>query len=292
MVPYLLVAPTALVVAAVLGYPLARLVWLSLQRYGLAELIRGSGLWVGLGNYVRIFTDPEFWTVLIRTVVFAAVNVGLTMVLGTLVALLLGQLGRTMRLLLTSVLVFVWATPWLVAVSLWQWLVDYEFGLLNALITDLGIADYTRHNWFADPVQGFAVITAVVVWGALPFVVITLHAAMGQVPVELHEAAQLDGAGRWARFWSVTWPQCRPIFVILTSLSIIWDFQVFNQVWVMLGERPGRDYYLISVYAFTESFKVNRYGLGAAIACVMVLVMLVAGFGYLRQLVRMGEVER
>src|SRR5204862_6375551 len=141
------------------------------------------------------------------------------------------------------------------------------------------------------PVSGLGVITALVVWGAIPFVAITLYAGLAQVPRELVEAAAIDGASPWRVFRDITVPVLKPIFVILTSLSIIWDFQVFNQIWILLGTTPSEDYYLMSVYSFVQSFKISEYGLGSAIAVVMVLIMLSVTFVYVRQMVRIGEAE-
>jgi N,N'-diacetylchitobiose transport system permease protein len=287
--PYLLLAPAALVIVAVLGYPIYLLSKLSLQQFGLAELVTKKGTWIGVDNYTRIFRDHQFWTVLLRTAVFTIVNVGLTMVFGTLIALLLTRLGRFMRLLLTTGLVLAWATPVVVAVNIFRWMVDYEFGVLNWTLTKLHIGDFLNKDWFADPTTGFAVITAIVVWGAIPFVAITIYAGLSQVPAELVEAAQIDGARRWQVFKDIVFPLLLPIFVILTSLSIIWDFQVFNQVWIARGSEPEEDYWLMSVYSFVEAFKLGEYGYGAAIAVVMVCVMFLATFVYLRQMIRMGE---
>jgi N,N'-diacetylchitobiose transport system permease protein len=287
--PYLLLAPAALIVAAVLGYPMYFLTRLSFEQFGLAELITRKGTWVGLDNYSRIFHDHQFWTVLLRTVVFTAVNVGLTMVLGTLIALLLVKLGRFVRLLLISGLVLVWATPVLVAVNIFRWMVDYEFGVLNWTLTKLHFGDFLNKDWWTNPTTGFAVITATVVWAAIPFVAITVYAGLSQVPAELVEAAEIDGARRWQVFKDITFPLLLPIFVILTSLSIIWDFTVFNQVWLMRGSEPEEDYWLMSVYSFIEAFKLGEYGFGAAIAVVMVCAMFLATFVYLRQMVRTGE---
>jgi N,N'-diacetylchitobiose transport system permease protein len=287
--PYLLLAPAALVIGAVLGYPVYLLTKLSFQQYGLAELVTKKGTWIGIDNYTRIFQDEQFWAVVLRTLVFTVVCVGLTMVFGTLIALLLARLGRFMRLLLTSGLVLVWATPVVVAVNIFRWMVDYEFGVLNWTLTRLHIGDFLNKDWFADPTTGFAVITAVVVWGAIPFVAITVYAGLSQVPGELVEAAEIDGARRWQIFKDITFPLLLPIFVILTSLSIIWDFQVFIQVWLLRDGEPEEDYWLMSVYSFVEAFRLGEYGFGAAIAVVMVCFMFVATFVYLRQMIRIGE---
>jgi N,N'-diacetylchitobiose transport system permease protein len=291
-VPYLLLAPAVAVIVAVLAYPLYLLGSLSFQQYGLFELIRHDGRWVGLDNYRTILSDSLFVDVLVRTVVFTAVCVSLTMVFGTLIALLLARLGPFMRLMLTSGLVLVWAMPVVVAVNIWIWMFDFEFGVVNYLLTELHIGDYIHHDWFENSTTGLAIIAAIVIWGAIPFVAITLFAGLTQVPRELLEAAALDGAGPARVFRDITLPILKPIFIILTSLSIIWDFQVFNQVWIARGGQPAEEYFLMAVYAFVESFRIQQYGLGSAIAVLMVGIMAVVTFFYIREMVRIGEVQR
>jgi N,N'-diacetylchitobiose transport system permease protein len=289
--PYLLLLPALAVIGAVLGYPLYRLVALSFQEYGLAELIAHEGRWIGLGNYSEILGDRAFWTVLGRTVAFTAVTVGLTMILGTLIALLLARLGRFMRLLITTGLVLVWSMPPVVSVNIWSWMVDYEFGVLNWTLAELGLDYFAHHDWFVNPLEGFAVITAIVVWGAIPFVAITIFAGLTQVSGEMVEAAEIDGAGAFRIFRDITLPILKPIFVILASLSVIWNFQVFSQIWIIRNARPEEHYFLLSIYSFVESFNASRYGLGSAIALVMVLAMLGVTFVYIRQMVRIGEID-
>jgi len=289
--PYALLAPAAAVIGVILAYPLYLLVKMSFQKYGISSLISHKGKWIGTANYASIFHDAEFWHVVLRTVLFTAVCVSLTMVLGTAIALLLLQIGRVMRVALTTALVLVWAVPVIVAVDVWRWMVDYEFGVANWTLAKLHVGNFVRHDWFANPWTGLGVFAALIVWGAIPFVTITVYAALAQVPQELLEAAAIDGARPWAVFREVTLPLLKPIFVILTSLSIIWDFQVFQQIWVMLDARPASDYYTMAIYAFHQSFQISEYGLGAAIAVVMVAFMFVATLVYLRQMLRTGEVH-
>jgi N,N'-diacetylchitobiose transport system permease protein len=287
--PYVLLLPATVVIAAVLGYPLYYMVRLSLQHYGLFQLIRHEGVWIGTQNYATIFHDATFWHVVLRTLAFTAVAVSMTMVIGTLIALLMAQLGSFMRLLLTVGLIFVWATPVVVAIDIWYWMVDFEFGVVNWLLTYLHLGDFNHHDWFANAWTGWGIITLLVVWGAIPFVAITVYAALTQVPQELVEAASIDGAHPWRVFRDVTAPLLKPIFVILTSLSIIWDFQVFNQIWILRDEQPSPEYWSMAVYAYHTSFQTSEYGLGSAIAIVMVAIMLVVSFVYIRQMVKIGE---
>ena len=284
--PYALIAPALLVILGVLGWPLVMLLWLSLQHYGLRELFQHQGTFVGLKNFSTILADPQFAYTLRTTIIFTVVNVGLSMLFATLIALLLERVSRFVRVLLGAGLVFVWATPVIPAVNLWQWMFDYEFGVMNWLLTRIGAGNYLHHNWFENPLQGFSVITVIVVWGAIPFLAISLHAGLTQVPRELVEAAQIDGARAWEIFRHVTVPTLRPLLLVLFSLSTIWDFGVFNQVWVLLNQRPAQDYYLMAVFSFQESFRVSQYGLGSAVAVVMIAILVVATFLYVRQTVR------
>jgi N,N'-diacetylchitobiose transport system permease protein len=282
--------PAAVVIGGVLGYPLYLLVKLSFEHYGLFQLIQHKGQWVGLGNYRQILHDHEFWVVLLRTLLFTVVNVSLTMVFGTAIALLLARVGRVIRFLLTLSLVLAWAMPVPVAANVWYWMVDYEFGFANWLLTALHVGNFQHHDWFANPWQGWGVITSLIVWGAIPFVAITLYAGLSQVPRELVQAAAIDGAAPWRVFKDITVPLLKPIFVILTSLSVIWDFQVFTQVWILRDERPTSDYFLTGIYAFEQSFDVSQYGYGSAIALTMVVIMLGVTFFYIRQMIRIGDV--
>ena len=290
LLPYALISPSVAVIAGILAFPLGMLVWLSLQHYGLRELIAHAGDWVGAGNYLRILADPLFHQVILRTLLFTLVCVALTVSLSTLIALLLLKVRQAVRIIVMSALVFVWTTPVIVSVDIWQWMLYYEFGVINYLLTQLHVGNFIHHNWFDDPIQGWSVFVVIVVWGAIPFVTITLFAGLLQVPSDVVDAAHVDGAGAWQRFWFVTAPMLKPIFLIVTCLSTIWDFGVFTQIYVMLNARPSADYYTIAIYAYRESFGVTQYGLGAAIAVVLVLVLVVVTFFYVRETVKVAEI--
>jgi N,N'-diacetylchitobiose transport system permease protein len=288
--PYGLISPTVAIIGGILAFPLGMLVWLSLQHYGLRELIAHEGRWVGLDNFRSILADPLFRQVLVRSLLFTLACVALTLFFSTLISLLLLKVRKVVRVLLMSALVFVWATPVIVSVDVWQWMFDYEFGVINYLLTQLHAGNFIHHNWFDNPLQGFSVFVVVVVWGAIPFVAITLFAGLLQVPGDLLDAAQVDGAGAWQRFWYITAPMLKPIFLIVACLSTIWDFGVFNQIYVMLNARPSSDYYTIAIYSYRESFGVTQYGLGAAISVVMVLVLVIVTLFYVRETVKVAEI--
>jgi N,N'-diacetylchitobiose transport system permease protein len=288
-VPYLLLVPTVAVLAAILGYPIYYLVKLSFQKYDLFSLLQHQGTYVGLDNFRSILRDPVFWHTLLRTVVFTAANVGLTIVLGTLIALLLVRVATWVRLLLTAGLVLVWAMPPVVAVQVWQWMTNSENGILNYILTKLGF-DYFQHNWYETTLSQYTMVTSLIVWGAIPFVAITVYAALSQVPHELVEAAQIDGARAWRVFKDVTLPVLMPVLLILTSLSIIWDFGAFTQPYLLIGSgHQTPDNYLMSTYLYIEGYTKTEFGTGAAISILMLAIVAALSVVYVRRMLRVGE---
>jgi N,N'-diacetylchitobiose transport system permease protein len=289
-VPYALVLPVTAVIAVVLGYPLYWLVKLSTERYGLFELIRHAGVSVGLGNYRSVLHDAIFWRTLLRTVVFTAANVTLTMVLGMLVALLLVRVSSLVRVLLSSGLVLVWSMPVVVAVQVWYWMTNFQNGVVNYVLTKLRLGDFFQHDWYATTFSQLSLVTVLIVWGALPFVVITLYAGLAQVPHDLVEAAEVDGARAWRVFLDITLPILRPILLILTSLSIIWDFGVFTQPYLLIGQsKITSGNYLMSIYLFEEGYFKSDFGRGAAISLLMLLIVAALSVVYVRKMVRIGD---
>ncbi|MFJ8714435.1 carbohydrate ABC transporter permease [Streptomyces violaceus] len=290
--PWLLLAPCLLILALVMGYPLARLVTLSFQKFGQSQL------WgfqpaesVGFDNFAKVLGDGEFWAVVVRTVVFAAGAVVFTMVIGMALALLLQRVSGWLKVLINIVLVASWGMPVIVATTVFKWLFDSDYGVLNALLSKVPGVEMIGHNWFASGPQGLAVIMLLVVWGAVPFVVITLSAGLTQVPKELEEAARLDGAGSWGVFRYVTLPVLKPIIVMLTTLSVIWDMGVFPQVFVMRNGHPEPEFQVLNTYSYDRAFVVNDYAQGSAIALITVLLLLGVVAVYMRQMLKIGEVE-
>ncbi|MFF4514434.1 carbohydrate ABC transporter permease [Streptomyces mirabilis] len=291
-VPWALLAPCLLILALVMGYPLVRLVTLSFQKFGQSQL------WgfqpaesVGFDNFGKVLGDSEFWAVVVRTIVFAVGSVVFTMVIGMLIALLLQRVSGWVKTLINIALVASWGMPIIVATTVFKWLFDSDYGVFNALLSKLPGVDMIGHNWFARGPQGLAVIMLLVVWGAVPFVVITLSAGLTQVPSELEEAARLDGAGAWGVFRYVTLPILKPIVVMLTTLSVIWDMGVFPQVFVMRGGHPEAEFQLLTTYSYDRAFVVNDYAQGSAIALLTVLLLLGVVAVYMRQMLQIGEVE-
>ncbi|WP_326738660.1 sugar ABC transporter permease [Streptomyces sp. NBC_00464] len=292
LLPYFLILPAIVAIAAVYLYPLGKTVIMSFQDMGRRELWSGEPApWVGLDQFTNILGDSEFWWVTFRTVVFMAICVTLTMGIGLLIALLMRRLSNWVRLILTFCLIAAWSMPLMVAASIFRFMADSDYGLINTLIAKVVGEDFLGHNWYLDPIQGFAIITLLVVWGAIPFVVVTLYAALTQVPQELEEAASLDGASSYGVYRYVTWPVIKPVFSMVATLSVIWDFNVFGQIWLLRGSKPEPEYETLGLYSYSKAFESTSFSQGTAIALITVLLLSGVAVYYLRQLMKTGEVE-
>jgi N,N'-diacetylchitobiose transport system permease protein len=268
----------------VLGWPLVKLVSLSVHEYGLAQQFGRPAKFVGTENYRQVLSDPQLWSVLVRTVVFCLGTVVLTMVAGMLVALLVARLGRVLRLSVLGALLLAWAMPPVSATIVWQWMFDTQYGVVNWLLAHAD-EGYDRHNWLANQLSFLTVAALVVVWMGVPFVAFTLYGGLTQIPREVQEAALVDGASAVQRFRNVTVPYLRPIITILISLSVLWNFRVFTQIYVLQkagGISSETD--VLGVYAYRISVGASHFDVGSAIAVVMVLIVLLLTAVYLRQL--------
>ena len=286
--PYLLIAPSLIALGIILGFPVYKLISLSFERYGLAEIIAGKGTFIGLENYRETLKDPEFWRILRRTLLFTFGMVSVSIVVGGWLAHLMVKMHPGIRKALNGVLILVWAMPQLVSISVWRWLFSFDFSIVTALINSLGF-EMDNHNYFVNTFSGFMIIGGCVAWGALPFITISIYAALTQVPRDLIEAAEIDGANSRQVFRNIILPMLLPVYIILISLSTIWDFQVFSHIWIFLDSRPSAEYYTMAIYAFQKSFGLSEYGMGAAISLIMIFALIgVTGY-YLRQMMRMGD---
>ncbi len=287
--PYGLVIPAAVLLALSLGYPLVRQVVLSFHEYGLAQQFGRSAAFVGLDNYRALITDAYLWKVLVRTVVFCLVNAAVTMVLGLGIALLMRLMAGPVRLLVQGGLLLAWAMPVVASLTVWQWLFDTQYGVVNWTLSRLG-ADYEGHSWLLDPLSFFFVATVIVVWMSVPFVAFTGYAALTQVSEDLTEAAALDGASAWRRLRHVVLPSIRPVLLIVGLLQIIWDLRVFTQIYVL--QKAGgvtRDTNLLGTYIYRLGIGGGDFGTAAAVAMFMLALTVLLTAPYVRTMLKNEE---
>jgi N,N'-diacetylchitobiose transport system permease protein len=289
--PYVLLVPAAVALGVALGYPLVRQVLLSFQQFGLAQQFGLPPAWVGLQNYRELITDPYLWRVTGRSLVFCLVNAMLTMALGVGLALLMRHMSKPLRVLVQSGLLLAWAMPVVAALTVWQWLFDTQYGIVNYLLTGMGL-DFEGHSWLLQPLSFYFVATVIVVWMSVPFVAFTVYAALTQVPEDLVEAAEIDGAGPAARLRHVVLPAVRPVLLVVGLLQIIWDLRVFTQIYVLQqGGGNTRDTNLLGTYIYRLGIGGSDFGMAAAVAMFMLVLTVLLTAPYVRSMLKQeGEV--
>ncbi|MCY0949741.1 carbohydrate ABC transporter permease [Streptomyces sp. H27-S2] len=283
--PWLYLAPALVVLAALLVYPIYQLGLISFLEYTQAQVSGGEPTtFKGLGNYRTLFSDSQFWEVLLATVVFAAACVVTTLGVGCALAVLLTRVRALPRLALMLAALGAWATPAVTGSTVWVFLFDPDHGPVNRM---LGLGDF---SWTYGRHSAFALVLFEVVWCSFPFVMVTVYAGIKAIPSEVLEAASLDGASQWRTWRSVIAPMLRPILIVVTIQSIIWDFKVFTQIYVMTagGGIAGQNL-VLNVYAYQKAFASSQYSLGSAIGIVMLLILLTVTLVYLRLMRRQGE---
>lgn len=291
VLPLLLVVPAIVALGLALGYPVVRQVLLSLQEFGLAQQFGAPAEWVGLDNYRELVADTYLWKVVLRSLVFCLVVASLTLVIGMGIALLMTKMSRPVRLLAQTGLLLAWAMPVLAVLTVWQWLFDTQYGIVNWLLTRLG-GSYEGHSWLLEPLSFFFVAAVIVIWMSVPFVAFTGYAALTQVSEDMIEAAELDGAGGWQRLRYVVLPSIRSVLLVIGLLEIIWGLRVFTQIFV-LQEAGGvtRETNLLGTHIYRLGIAGGDFGTAAAVAIFMLVITVVLTAPYVRTMLRNEELE-
>jgi multiple sugar transport system permease protein len=267
-------APAIVTLTLVAGYPLAAALWLCLHR---RILIFHQDRFIGLGNLAFLAHDARFWAALGNTAVFAAIAVPLELALALPVAVLLDQAVRGRGALRAAVLL-PWAMPTVIAAKIWALLFAPETGPL-ARIAPSGV------NWLGSPGWAMGAAIVVDVWKTTPFVALLLLAGLQAIPRDLYRAAQVDGAGPWRTFWSITLPLLRPAIALAVLFRLLDALRVFDAIYVLTQGGPANTTESLSVYAYKMLMRSGDFGYGttlsvAAFALVLAVAALyLAGFG-------------
>jgi N,N'-diacetylchitobiose transport system permease protein len=272
----LYLAPGAILLLAMLAYPIYQLFVISFYEYGQPQAAGvAAPTFLGFQNYVELLEHVQFWSVLGKTIGFAAVCVVGSLAVGTALAVLASKVRAWARVPLFLAALAAWATPAMAGSYVWLFIFDTDFGIVNEVLSGLGFSGMENHSWTFGTIDTFGLVAAEVIWCSFPFVMVTMYAGIKGVPDEVLEAAQLDGASTWRTTFSIVLPILRPLLMIATIQSIIWDFKVFTQIYVMTngGGVAGRNL-VLNVFAYQQAFAGQDYGLGAAIGVVMTLLLL------------------
>jgi ABC-type sugar transport system permease subunit len=285
---WLLLAPSLIIILGITLQPILTTLYLSFFQAPLG--INLPKTFVGFGNYWEMLTDPIFWATIGRTFYFMVVSVGLELILGLAIAQLINSHPPGWQFLRLS-LIIPWAVPTIVNGSMWRWIYNADFGALNGLLMQLGIINHYV-PWLIDPARAMNLVIVADFWHVVPFVALILQAALATLPVELEEAAMMDGANAWKRFLYVRLPLLRPAILVALIVRTVDAFRVFDIVYIITGGGPANGTLTISYLTYLETFSYGKLGGGAALSFLISIFTIATAFLYIRILYRSPEESR
>ena len=277
----LLLTPTVLLLGVFIAYPFVMGVWLSLSNTSVGN----PGEFVGLRNFVKAWNDSIFQTAFWNTVYYTFFATILKLALGMWLALLLNRHFRGKRIVRASMLL-PFIIPTVLSTFAWRWMFDPTFSVLNWLLYRVGFIT-TKIPFLSDGDYGMWCAIVVNTWRGMPFFAITLLAGLQTISTDLQEAASLDGANGWQRFWRVTWPLLKPVTLVVVVFSIIQTFSDFQLIYVLTGGGPANSTHLLATYAYQVGVATGLLGEGAAISLFMLPVLFIVVWVQLRYLRRL-----
>jgi ABC-type sugar transport system permease subunit len=234
-----------------------------------------------------LLKDNIFWTTIGRTFYFMSVSVVLELILGMAIAQLIHARPPGWKFLRIS-LIIPWAVPTIVSGAMWRWIYNADYGALNGLLFQLGlIKNYIP--WLIDPVRAMNLVILADIWHTVPFVALVLQAALATLPPELEEAAAVDGATAWQRFWRIRLPLLRSSILVILIIRSVEAFRVFDIVYIITQGGPAFGTITISYMTYLETFSYGHLGRGSALSFLISVITLAVAFIYIRILFRSGE---
>lgn len=279
LTPYAFLLPALLVTAAVIFYPVAQTIWMSLHDF---ILFRPRNVpFTGLKNFQRVLEDEVFWISLKNSLYWIVLVVGIQFLMGFCAALLLNQ-SFWWRSIARSLIVIPWALPSVIIGLMWSWMYDFHLGVVNHLFMQIGLID-APVAWLARPDTALYSIILALIWQGFPFFTVVILAGLQTIPAELYEAAEIDGASRAQRLRHVVIPSLASIIATSLLLRTIWVANSLDVILVMTSGGPGYATHTLPLYSFLKAYSAMEFGYAAALAITLTLLLLLVVFAYVRR---------
>jgi len=285
LVGLLLLLPSLIIILGITLQPVISTFYLSFFDASLG--IGAENVFLGLGNYIDLLTNQTFWETIWRTLYFTIGSVGLELVIGLGIALLIHAHPPGWRALRTCLIV-PWAVPTIVNGTMWRWIYNADYGALNGLLAQLGLIDHYI-PFLIDPQTAMNLVILADVWHSVPFIALILQAALATLPIELEEAAQVDGTNAWQRLWMVRLPLLRPAILVALVIRTVEAFRVFDIIYVITAGGPAFGTVTISYLTYLETFSFGHIGRGSALSFLISIFTLLMAIIYIRFLYRPEE---
>ncbi len=284
---WLLLFPSLLVMVGVTFWPVISTFILSF--FNAPTGLHQTRTFVGLGNYLTMLRDQLFWETIGRTMYFTVVSVGLELIVGLAIAQLIHSRPWGWKFLRIS-LIIPWAVPTIVNGAMWRWIYSADFGALNGLLMQLGLIKHYI-PWLTFPNMAMNLVIVADVWHTMPFVALVLQAALATLPEDLEEAAAVDGANAWQRFWQIRLPLLRPAILVALIVRTVDAFRVFDIVYIITSGGPAYKTLTITYLTYLNSFAFGKQGIGAALSFLISSFTIVMALIYIRFLYRPEETQ-
>jgi multiple sugar transport system permease protein len=279
-VAWAFVAPLVAYLAAFYVYPLYRNVDLSLHHYTVRSFVSGGAPFSGWDNFRTAFDDPTFWPAIRNTMIFTLVSIAFQYTAGMALAVFFSRRFRLSGLL-RALFLIPWLLPLIVSSSTWAWMMNSESGVLNYGLHFLGIGPT---DWLTSPSWALTSVIIANIWIGIPFNLVILHSGLQNIPPDLYEAAEIDGATRWQQFRRITFPLLRPVSAIVLLLGFVYTLKVFDLIWIMTKGGPADASTTLATWSYQLGFGslLPKFGPGAAVGNILILIALVFGLFYIR----------
>ncbi|MEP0547786.1 MAG: sugar ABC transporter permease [Rhodothermales bacterium] len=267
-----LLGPTVLIVLSVVAYPFFYNVVLSLSNMNIYH-IRDWDV-IGLQQYAAVFTEAAFWSVFFKTIVWTVVNIVFHVGLGVFLAVILNKTFIVGKPAWRVLLILPWALPQYITALTWRGMFNYEYGAINLFLS--GAFGMDPIAWLTSPFEAFVAVILTNIWLGFPFMMVVALGGLQSIPGELYEAADVDGASEWRKFWSITVPLLKPVMIPAITLGVVWTFNNINVVWLVSnGGEPNDQTHILVSYVYEAAFQMYRFGWAAALSMVIFAVLFV-----------------
>jgi len=274
------IAPVVIYLLVFYAYPLGRNIELSVRDYTVRSFVDGTAPFVGFANYVAIFTNPTFGPALLNTALFVLVSIAFQFTIGLALAVFFFR-HFPLSGVLRALFLVPWLLPLLVSASAWSWMMNSDSGVINAFLEAVGIGQI---NWLTSPHWSLIAVLIANIWIGIPFNLVILYSGLQAIPGDVYEAASLDGANGWQKFWRITFPLLRPVSAITLLLGLVYTLKVFDIIWIMTRGGPADSSTTFAIWAYRLGFGslIPDFSPAAAVGNLLIVVALVFGLVYIR----------
>ena len=274
------IAPVVIYLLVFYAYSLGRNIELSVRDYTVRSFVDGTAPFVGLDNYVAIFTNPTFGPALLNTALFVLVSIAFQFTIGLALAVFFFR-HFPLSGVLRALFLVPWLLPLLVSASAWSWMMNSDSGVINAFLEAVGIGQI---NWLTSPNWSLVAVLIANIWIGIPFNLVILYSGLQAIPGDVYEAASLDGANGWQKFWRITFPLLRPVSAITLLLGLVYTLKVFDIIWIMTRGGPADSSTTFEIWAYRLGFGslIPDFSPAAAVGNLLIVIALVFGLVYIR----------